>query len=68
MNPVRSKTAESTGKPLRQTSNGMYRKAEFCEFYKEMIRYAFKLISEDKVPYLPREGSLQQMQYEYRYA
>ena len=46
----------------------MYRKAEFCEFYKEMIRYAFKLISEDKVPYLLREGSLQQMQYEYRYA
>jgi len=46
----------------------IYRKAEFCEFYKEMIRYAFKLIAEDKVPYLLREGSMQQMQYEYQYA
>ncbi len=46
----------------------MYRKAEFCEFYKEMIKYAFKVIAEDKVSYLLREGSLQQMQYEYRYA
>lgn len=46
----------------------MYRKAEFCEFYKEMIRYAFKAISEDKVQYILREGSLKQMQYEYRYA
>ncbi|TAL28030.1 MAG: peptide-modifying radical SAM enzyme CbpB [Nitrospirae bacterium] len=46
----------------------MYRKAEFCEFYKEVITYAFKLISEDKVPYLLRDGSMQQMQYEYRYA
>ncbi|HAK88636.1 MAG: peptide-modifying radical SAM enzyme CbpB [Nitrospirae bacterium GWC2_46_6] len=46
----------------------MYRKAEFCEFYKEMIKYAFKVISEDKVPYILRDGSLKQMQYEYRYA
>jgi len=55
--------------PAEKYARGnMYRKAEFCDFYKEIIRYAFKLISEDKVPYLLREGSLQQMQYEYRYA
>ncbi len=46
----------------------MYRKAEFCEFYKEIIKYAFKLIAEDKVRYVLREGSMQQMQYEYNYA
>lgn len=45
----------------------MYRKAAFCEFYKEVIKHAFKMIAEDKVKYLLREGSLEQMQMEYRY-
>ncbi len=45
----------------------MYQKAEFCEFYKEIIKYAFKMIAEDKVKYLLRKESIEQMQYEYRY-
>lgn len=45
----------------------MYQPAVFCEFYKEIIKYAFKLIAEDKAKYLLRKGSLEQMQYEYQY-
>lgn len=45
----------------------MYQPAMFCEFYKEVIRYAFKLIAEDKVKYLLREDALKQLKYEYKY-
>lgn len=45
----------------------MYQKAVFCEFYKEIIRYAFRMIAEDKVRYLLRADSLDQMVYEYKY-
>ncbi|MBI4653865.1 MAG: peptide-modifying radical SAM enzyme CbpB [Nitrospirae bacterium] len=45
----------------------MYQKAEFCESYKEIIRYAFKLIAENKVKYILRNGSLEQMRYEYQF-
>ncbi|MFH1247961.1 MAG: peptide-modifying radical SAM enzyme CbpB, partial [Candidatus Omnitrophota bacterium] len=43
----------------------MYQKSVFCDFYKEIIRYAFKLIAEDKVKYVLREGSLKNLKYEY---
>ena len=46
----------------------MYQKAEFCEFYKEIIKYAFKLIAEDKVKYLLREDAIEQLKYEYKYS
>lgn len=45
----------------------MYQPAVFCEFYKEIIRYAFKLIAEDKVKYLLREESLKGLKYVYKY-
>lgn len=45
----------------------MYQPAMFCEFYKEIIRYAFKLIAEDKVKYLLREDAIKQLKYEYKY-
>jgi len=45
----------------------MYQKAAFCEFYKEIIKQAFKMISEDKVQYLLRKDSLSQMSMEYQY-
>jgi uncharacterized protein len=45
----------------------MYQKTAFCGFYKETIKYAFKMIAEDKVKYLLREGSLEHMEDEYRY-
>lgn len=43
----------------------MYQKSVFCNFYKEIIRYAFKLIAEGKVEYLLRSGSLKNFKYEY---
>ena len=45
----------------------MYQPAMFCEFYKEIIKYAFKLIAEDKVKYLLREDAMGQLKYEYKY-
>jgi len=44
----------------------LYKKAEFCEFYKDIIRYAFKLIAEDKVGLLLRKDSIEQMEFEYK--
>ncbi|MBI4685393.1 MAG: peptide-modifying radical SAM enzyme CbpB [Nitrospirae bacterium] len=44
----------------------LYGKAEFCEFYKEIIRHAFKLIAEDKVKYILREDAMKQLEYEYK--
>lgn len=43
----------------------MYQPSVFCEFYKKIIRYAFKLIAEDKVKYLLREEALKNIKYEY---
>jgi uncharacterized protein len=45
----------------------MYKKAVFCDFYKEVIQYAFKMIAEDNVKYLLRDDALEQMEYEYQY-
>ncbi len=44
----------------------MYEKAVFCEFYKEIIQYAFKLIAEGKEKYILRQDSLKNLQYEYQ--
>jgi uncharacterized protein len=43
------------------------KKAVFCDFYKEMIKHAFKMIAQDNVKYLLRDDSLDQMVYEYKY-
>ncbi|MDO8282186.1 MAG: peptide-modifying radical SAM enzyme CbpB [Thermodesulfovibrionia bacterium] len=43
------------------------KKAVFCDFYKEMIVHAFKMIAQDNVKYLLRSDSMDQMAYEYQY-
>jgi uncharacterized protein len=43
------------------------KKAVFCDFYKEIIVHAFKMIAEGNVKYLLRDDSLDQMVYEYQY-
>ncbi|MFZ2357295.1 MAG: peptide-modifying radical SAM enzyme CbpB, partial [Candidatus Omnitrophota bacterium] len=43
----------------------MYQKAVFCDFYKEVIKYAFKMIAKDKVKYLLRDDSSNKLEYEY---
>lgn len=43
------------------------KKAVFCDFYKEIIVHAFKMIAEDNVKYLLRDDSLDQMVMEYQY-
>ncbi len=42
------------------------KKAVFCDFYKEMIKHAFKMIAQDNVKYLLRKDSLANMKYEYQ--
>lgn len=44
----------------------MYSKSVFCEFYKQIINYAFKLISHGKEKYCFREGGLNNLEYEYK--
>lgn len=44
----------------------MYKKSIFCEFYKEIIRYAFKLIAEGKEKYCLRQDSFKNLQYVYQ--
>lgn len=43
----------------------MYKKAVFCDFYKEIIKYAFKMVAEDKVKYLLRDSSSNKLEYAY---
>jgi uncharacterized protein len=43
------------------------KKAVFCDFYKEIIIHAFRMITEDNVKYLLREDAMDQMAYEYQY-
>ena len=45
---------------------GMHQKAVFCEFYKAIINYAFKLIAQGREKYCLREGALDELQYQYR--
>lgn len=53
--------------PAELYSRGnMYRPSLFCGFYKEIIKYAFKLIAEKKEKYCFRESSLNNLEYEYR--
>lgn len=43
----------------------MYKKSVFCQFYKEIINYAFKLISEGKEKYCFRGEGLNNLEYVY---
>lgn len=44
----------------------MYQAAIFCEFYKQIIKYGFKLIAEGKEKYCFRESSLNNLEYQYK--
>ncbi len=44
----------------------MHKKAVFCEFYKKIIKYAFKLIAEEKEKYLLRRDSFENLQFAYK--
>ena len=43
----------------------MYQKSIFCDFYKEIIQYAFKMVAEDKVKYLLRDESSNSLKFAY---
>lgn len=43
----------------------MYRIAIFCNFYRQIIQYAFKLIAEGRVRHCLREEGLNNLKYEY---
>lgn len=47
------------------TRGTMYQKAVFCDFYKEIIKYAFRVIAEDKVRYVLRDEPLKKLSYKY---
>ena len=71
MHPVRSPLTQSAkGIPpfMRKsgiTSNGMHQASVFCRFYKEIIKYAFKLIAEGKEKYCLRKEGFNNLEYEY---
>lgn len=44
---------------------GMYKKSVFCEFYQEIINYAFRLISEEKERYCFRKEGLRNLEFQY---
>ena len=44
----------------------MHQKAIFCEFYKEVIKYAFKVIAEDKLRFVLRDEPLNNLNYRYK--
>jgi uncharacterized protein len=44
----------------------MHKKAVFCEFYKKIINYAFRLIAEGKEKYLLRKEGFANLNYQYK--
>jgi uncharacterized protein len=46
-------------------TKNLYEISPYCEFYKELIKYAFKLIAEDRVKYIFREEAFKNLEYEY---
>lgn len=52
---------------LYSTYEAMYKPSPYCDFYKELIIYAFKVIAEDKVKHLLRDKALENLEYKYRY-
>jgi len=53
--------------PAELHSRGtMYQKSIFCDFYKQVIQYAFKMIAQGKVKYLLRDEPLNNLKYEYK--
>ena len=53
--------------PAELHSRGnMYQKSVFCDFYKQIIQYAFKMIAQEKVKYLLRDEPLKDLKYEYK--
>ena len=40
----------------------------YCEFYEGLIKYAFKIIAEDRVKYILREDALKDKNLEYEYS
>lgn len=49
-----------------ESLGNMYQKSVFCNFYKQIIQYAFKMIAQDKVKYLLRDRPLKDFYYEYK--
>lgn len=45
----------------------MYKISPYCDFYKELIRYAFKLVAADQIKYLFHKEALESIKYEYRF-
>lgn len=43
----------------------MYQTSVFCEFYKEIIKYAFKVIADGEEKYCFRKNSFKNLKYEY---
>jgi uncharacterized protein len=53
--------------PAELYSRGsMYQKSVFCDFYQQVIQYAFKMIAQGKVKYLLRDEPLKDLKYEYK--
>lgn len=51
---------------LYSLSKDMHTKSPYCEFYKEIIKYAFTLISNGNMKYLFRKDALKDIKYEWR--
>lgn len=68
MYPLRSPHQRYNNRPKQLTSNGMYKKSVFCEFYKKVANHAFKLIAKGQEKYCFRGGGLNNLEYEYRLA
>lgn len=44
----------------------MHQKAIFCDFYKEVIKHAFKVIAEDEIRFVLRDEPLNKLNYKYK--
>ncbi|MBL7196858.1 MAG: peptide-modifying radical SAM enzyme CbpB [Candidatus Omnitrophica bacterium] len=47
-------------------NKNMHGISPYCEFYKEIIKFAFRLIAENRIKYLFREEAFENIKYDYR--
>jgi len=67
---IDSKIKQECGAPcpaeVYSMQGNFYNPSPYCEFYEELIRFAFKMIAEDKTKYFLKEDVLNGLGYKYR--
>ncbi|BDC36317.1 peptide-modifying radical SAM enzyme CbpB [Candidatus Methanoliparum sp. LAM-1] len=60
---IRNICGASCPSEIHSTDGSMYKKSFYCDFYKELIKHAFRVIYQDEVRYVLKQDVLKEMYY-----